>query len=127
MNPRHFSSHSRRSRRVAGLFGQLEGRIENQFALLDPSARQPLDLHEELGAQSQQRFLGDHLLVLADQRGVHAVSPFQLVEVVLAELGRHGVAELLPQRFVSRSERRGVERGEVVGGEIGLRKRRRRP
>ena len=107
---------------VVGLLGQLEDRIEDQLALLDPSARQPFDLHEELGTEAQQRLFGDRLLVLADQRGVHPVPPFQVVEVVVAELGRDGVAELLPQALRRRPASAGaVEGGEIAGGEIGLR------
>ena len=89
MNPRHLSSHNRRSSRVVGLFGQIENRIENQFALLDPSARQPLDLHEELGAEPEQRLLGDR--PFRPRRSAPRTSRFRhsrLVDVVLAELGR---------------------------------------
>ena len=39
---------------IVGFLGQIEGGIENQFPFLDPSARQPHDLHEELGAKPEQ-------------------------------------------------------------------------
>ena len=106
--------------RLARLLGQIEGRVEDQLALLDPPARQPFDLHEELGAQSQERFFGGRFLVFADQRGAHAVPPFQLVDVVVAELGGDRVVELLPQVFVGGSRAGRVQRGEVIRGEIGL-------
>ena len=64
MNFRGFSSRSVLAG-AAPRFRDVQDGIEDELSLLDPPAGQPLDLHEELGAEPEERLLADQLVLAA--------------------------------------------------------------
>ena len=78
----------------------LEDGIEDELAFLDAAAGNPLHLHEELGAEPQQSFLGAGNVGLPDQGRVHGAAPARILRIVGVELGGHQRHKLMARRFV---------------------------
>ena len=91
--------------------------------LLDPPAGQPLDLHEELGARAPAAIPRRSLFSSSPIRAAYIrLRHSRLADVVLAELGRDGLAEFLAaglRRPPAGS--RPSRAAKSYGGEIGLR------
>src|SRR5205807_267488 len=56
-----------------------------EFPFLEPSARQPLDLEEELRAQPAEQLLSLGFVAFQEKRGNHAFAPGVLPWIVLAK------------------------------------------
>ena len=73
----------------------VEDRVEQELALLEAPARQPLDLQEELGAEAAQDLLGLRLVAFEEERGEDPLAPGLVVAIVRAEGLVHGGAEVV--------------------------------
>ena len=67
----------------------VERRVEDQFALFDPAARQPLDLHVELGPRPSSSSSEATSSPCGTNTREHPAPPLGILHVVLPQLGRH--------------------------------------
>ena len=100
------------------LVQQIEGRVKDQFPVFDPPAGQPLDLHEELGTETEKRLLGNDFISLNDERTEHPVSPLDVLLVVEAIFVRNGVLEQLPELGVRRPQSGRIELLDIIPREV---------
>ncbi len=102
--------------------GLVKQRIGDELALVEPSPRQPFDLHEELRAEVAQDVLGDGLVPSRQERAQHPAAPDLLLRVILPEIRFDRPPEKFPQMPVGlpqlrRRQARNVQRLEARGTE----------
>ena len=93
---------------MAGRF--IEDRVEQKLALLEPPARQPLDLHEELRAEAAQDLLGLRLVAFEEERGENPLAPGLVMAIIRAERLMHGGAKVSAQLLELRPQ--------LLGGQL---------
>ena len=93
--------------------GLVVDRVEDELALLDAAARQPLDLAEELGGDALDEILVVDLGLVrhARERGVHLGAPREVVRRLLTERRGQGHAPLHHHAANRRTECRIIEFG----------------
>jgi DNA-binding helix-hairpin-helix protein with protein kinase domain len=84
--------------------GFIEDRVEQELALLEPPARQPLDLHEELGAEAAQDLFGLGLVAFEKERGEYPLAPGLVMAIIRAERLMHRRAKVAAQLFELRPQ-----------------------